>query len=143
MNSIGFTGTQTHLTCQQHTALQVALERAIFAGGENFHHGDCKGADAAAAKIAKELGLHVVGHPPDNPQKRAFFKSDDTWPEKPYRDRNADIVGCADWLIACPRGAEAKLPYSGTWMTVRMARKLKRPILIIWPDGRKEWENAG
>jgi outer membrane protein insertion porin family len=48
-------------------------------------------------------------------------------------DRNRAIVDSCDVLIACPKGPEEQR--SGTWATVRYARKQKKRIVIIWPDG--------
>jgi len=52
--------------------------------------------------------------------------------------RNRDIVAASDALLAAPEGPEASYPRSGTWATVRMARRAGLPIQIVWPDGRIE-----
>jgi hypothetical protein len=31
---------------------------------------------------------------------------------------------------------------SGTWMTIRRARKSKKDLLLIYPDGSRQIENA-
>lgn len=49
-------------------------------------------------------------------------------PAKPYLERNKDIANEGiDGLIAAPSGWVEELR-SGTWATVRYARKLKRTI---------------
>jgi hypothetical protein len=55
--------------------------------------------------------------------------------------RNHDIVDETELLIACP-GELAEAVRSGTWATVRYARKLGRPIVIFWPDGSVTGEPA-
>jgi hypothetical protein len=100
-----------------------------------IHHGDCVGADAQAHYIARELGLLLIGHPPINPRGRAFcvgFRYCN--PEKPYLERNRDIVGDTHILVAAPE-TEHEVVRSGTWYTVRWARKLDRSIYVVMPDG--------
>lgn len=53
--------------------------------------------------------------------------------------RNHDIVDATEWLIATPKKFEEIR--SGTWATVRYAKKVKKPVTIIWPDGSiEEWK---
>ena len=54
---------------------------------------------------------------------------------KDYLERNHDIVDETDMLIATP-GEEQEVQRSGTWATIRYARKQKRTILTIYPSGR-------
>jgi len=53
---------------------------------------------------------------------------------RPPLTRNHDIVDCTELLIACPKSMKEELR-SGTWATVRYARKLERPVIIIYPNG--------
>ncbi len=100
-----------------------------------LHHGDCIIADNVAHRIAKALSWRVEIHPPDNPTKRAFCKHADLiHPEKPYLERNRDIVDASEALIATP-AENAELARSGTWSTVRYARKKAIPVYIVFPDG--------
>lgn len=55
-----------------------------------------------------------------------------------YEDRNQELIGCGNALLAIPDKPEHLR--SGTWMTVRFARKIRLPIYIIWPDGRVRYE---
>lgn len=52
----------------------------------------------------------------------------------PPLDRNRLMVGMADRLLAMPAGMEEELR-SGTWATIRYARKGQKPITVFWPDG--------
>lgn len=131
---IGFTGTQEGLTRKQEARFDVLLMGLT---GE-FHHGDCIGADSEAHDIAREQGFHIVIHPPVSWTKRARKSGDELRKPLPYLDRNRKIVDETEMLIAAPKGMEEKR--SGTWATVRYARKLKRPIIIVYPDGRVERE---
>jgi hypothetical protein len=131
MQKIGFTGTQRGMTAAQ----QMTLRRQLAdSQGAEFHHGDCIGADAQAHDIAVELGLLPVVHPPANPSKRAWKPS--TWQiaPLPYLSRNAVIVAETEVLIAAPGGFQEELR-SGTWSTVRQAKRTGKPVILITPDG--------
>ena len=127
---VGFTGTADPTTVAQREAFHDWLQ-----GQEpgEFHHGDCVNADADAGTIAFILGWTVVLHPPSNESKRAFSSFHYAMPAKPYLDRNHDIVDATKILCAMPKGREELR--SGTWATVRYARKLKRPVVFFWPNG--------
>ena len=130
---IGFTGTRNGMSSGQISSLYFIIGLLGKASELTFHHGDCVGADEQAHKIVGYKGLSITIHPPLNPGKRAFCRGTTSWQEKSYMDRNRDIVDCCGILIACPEN----LPgcRSGTWATIRYARKLKKRIIIIWPDG--------
>lgn len=105
-----------------------------------MHFGDCVHADAQAFVIAKEFGVKTIGHPPDNSRKRAFCEYDEERPPRPYLLRNDDIAReGVDGLIAAPEGW-VEVTRSGTWATVRYARKFKRHIWIVRPDGSVQEE---
>ena len=50
---------------------------------------------------------------------------------KPYLDRNRDIVDACEVLLATPDGPERLR--SGTWSTVRYARKIGKPVEVRLP----------
>lgn len=106
-------------------------------GYTHFHHGDCIGADAQAARFAKALGFILVchpGHPRDksNTMFRAFTDFNDVMHEaKPFVVRDRDIVDAVETMVATPVGLEEIR--SGTWTTVRYARRKEKPIHIIYP----------
>lgn len=103
-------------------------------------HGDCIGADTEAHIVAVLFEVGVRIRPCDITGKRSHCTGFE-WkaePEAPL-DRNQKIVEDCDILIATPKGPEERR--SGTWSTIRRARKLGRPIAIIWPDGTIEREN--
>ncbi len=143
MKAIGFTGTRKGLALPQAGSLAKLMINLYRAHGPpiSFHHGDCKGADYEGAELAHAMELWVVAHPPNNPKMRAYFPSDETAPELSYLDRNDAIVTSSDVLIATPMDDHREVQRSGTWSTVRRARKAGIPIYIIWPDGEVEKEN--
>jgi len=98
------------------------------------HHGDCLGADADMHRIARANGQYIVGHPPIKNDFRAFCDFDEEHLPKEYLTRDRDIVHDSELLIATPAEMEPQ-PKGGTWYTVRYAETLKKPIVIVWPDG--------
>jgi hypothetical protein len=139
---VGFTGTQLGLTSPQHRAF-IAWAKA--AGATEFHHGCCIGADAEAEEVmtsARDLGFpkpRVIAHPPANRSKlseTSLMFADETREPADYLDRNRNIVDACEVLAACPMGEEVRR--SGTWFTVRYARRQGKPVIIFWPDGTVE-----
>ena len=141
---LGFTGSSDTLLRPQIATLKCILLDLYSEGWRRLHHGDCINADATAHNIWKGIALDaVVGiHPPTNPNKRAFCNGslgDEIYPEKDYLARNHDIVDAAANLIGAPRGSVEELR-SGTWATIRYARKVGIPRILIFPDGRVSYD---
>jgi len=139
---VGFTGTQRGMTPNQKASFNAALddidEITLI---KEFHHGDCIGADADACEVVKKCfpETEVHRHPPEHSAKRAFTEADVDYPKKRYLDRNQDIVDACDILIAAPAEIDEKLR-SGTWATVRRARKAHKDLLLIYPSGERKLE---
>ena len=128
MMIVGVTGSRFDRPESCVNALRIKL---ISIGASELHHGDCVGFDRQANNVARSLGIKTVSHPPNNHSFRANCQSDIILPEKPYLERNADIVMAVDFLIAAPDGPEKVR--SGTWSTVRLAKRLnKRGVILSW-----------
>jgi len=128
---VGFTGTREGMTEDQKETLYKLLLDPL---PDEFHHGDCVGADEEAAEIASELGIQVVAHPPDDSKLRAYYEHNDkTLVPIPYLVRNMNIVDEVEWLIAAPKNRVDKR--GGTWYTIRYAKGNLIDNTIIWPDG--------
>lgn len=137
MHKVGFTGTQKGLTRSQLNSLRDVFKLLSIEGGAELHLGDCVGADAEAYDLSLDFGFRTIGHPPVESRKRAFCEFDAVRPRADYLVRNQHIVDETTVLIACP-STNTEAQRSGTWATVRKARKLARRIVMIWPDGRVE-----
>lgn len=133
---VGFTGTRKGMTDAQKSAFgQWIYGRAI----SIFHHGACRGADAESVRIIDDE-LHprpiIIAHPSDleamTDPEAISLSGPRHWP-KPPLVRNKDIVDECDTLLACPEGPE--VIRSGTWSTIRYARKLGKTVVIFWPNG--------
>jgi len=133
---VGFTGTQHGMTAAQKAGVRRRLIR--LRTSSLFRHGDCVEADENAHDLALQLGYTVIVHPPTDDSRRAFVKGyAQMLPPRPYLHRNRDIVDASDALIAAPHTSHEVLR-SGTWSTVRYARKLGLTVYLVLPDGSEE-----
>ncbi len=140
--NVGFTGTQyiDKITTGQMIKLIDQIKK--FAPEvEEWHHGGCKGADnifhlyACFYMRENNNDGKIFVHPASNvdPIKVADIK-----PQKdiivldpvPALDRNQDIVDNVDILIALP-SSSTEVKRSGTWATIRRARKKGIDIIFI------------
>lgn len=135
---VAFTGTRKGMTASQKTCFESVLKSAKAA---IFIHGDCIGADAHV--IATKLGIVIHKRPCNLEAQRAFMAggAQVAEPEKPL-DRNKKIIDDGDILVGCPGMLEEELR-SGTWAAIRYARKISKPIVLLWPDGKVDFENWG
>ena len=163
---IGFTGTRQGMTEAQKLTFGSEFKRlqarasermAIYASGprcvwkppsdctiEAFHHGDCLGADVEASRLVRSLPnsfLRVVAHPCNLEAQCAFSYAHEYRDMKKPLERNRDIVNECDVLFAAP-GGMVEERRSGTWATIRYARKQEKPLCIVWPDGTTTQERT-
>lgn len=132
---LGFTGTQEGMSDRQKDTVQFLITSLW---PQAFHHGDCIGADEGADWLFRIFGNgKIYIHPPDIDTKRAFCHRKDNilhksivLPEKPYLDRNKDIVTSCDLLLVCPKTPNEERR-SGTWSTWRYANAIEVPAIII------------
>lgn len=143
MRTLGFTGTRHGMKVAQ----EKALRRLVFDYAPDWvGHGDCTGADAEFHGIVRDMapGAWIVGHPGmdsrGNSPSRAFCEVDSVSPVLPYLARDKIIAEEYDVLFATPDGFVERRR-SGTWATVRMARRITKPIRIVYPDGTVVSEN--
>lgn len=140
IRKIGFTGTREGMTdAQKHCVYHLLHEYRP----EQAHHGDCVGADANFHQLIRELtrDVWIVGHPPILTKARAYCTFDEEREPGEYHARDRNIVNETDMLIATPKGTSEELR-SGTWTTVRYARSISKPILLVWLDGSITEENT-
>jgi hypothetical protein len=148
ITSIGFTGTQRGLTSPQLTVLRKVLDKIHETDVYEYHHGSCEGADDMFDTLIRQIvnpGSVIHIHPPlnrskmvDCSSKPAGTKTVQIHSPKRYLDRNSDIVRASGMLVACPR-EKVEILRSGTWSTIRRARRKKIPYIIVWPDGDLEF----
>lgn len=144
---IGFTGSRKGMTETQEAAIGNLIQEWIQEHTEECleaHHGDSVGADTQFHAICQEAGIAVVIHPSVDTADRAFNEAarEDRPPQK-FKQQSLAIVRSCDVLLAAPDGWKEKLRGSGTWMTVRVARKSSKRIVVCFPDGNCENDAAG
>jgi hypothetical protein len=133
--SVGFTGTREGLTVQQKAEIVNILKQLKHI---TVLHGDCVGADTDFHNLCldynknnSENEILIQIFPPDDDKLRAFNIAHVYMDPKPYLTRNENIVKQSDILIACPIDKNTEVLRSGTWSTIRKARKLNKPIYIF------------
>lgn len=138
LTRVGFTGSRTSVTMEQLETLYKLLEQVVPFEG---HHGDCIGSDVDFHRAASQNSQPVVIHPPLDEKHRAYcFEvcfsplTPKVLAPKEFLERNKDIVHATTMLIATPDSPKEKLR-SGTWSTIRYARKLGKKVHVILPDG--------
>jgi hypothetical protein len=113
--------------------------------GTWLNHGDCEGSDEEVHRIAMDLGYNIRLHPPENPKQRAYCNATEVEPPQPYSIRNQNIVRVSNVVVIAPFNKSELHRGSGTWQVVRLARKRKKPYVIVFPDGQQDggnhWEN--
>jgi hypothetical protein len=133
ITDLGMTGTsKKDLTVVQK---DLSLEFILRVNPLRVHHGICIKADEQFHHLIERNfpHIHIIGHPPINKFKMArglVFHS--ICKSKEYLARNRDIVDSSQMLLAFPEN-EYESIRSGTWYTVRYARKKNIPIRIIAP----------
>lgn len=142
---IGFTGTRKGMSDNQSRHFSQIIYNLMFKPFTTLKMGDCIGADLQASKIYVEImeGAFLDIHPPTNPQYRAWIgikqllrgehslKEVKIFKEKPYGVRDKDIVDECTLLLAAPLDENKEELRSGTWQTVRYARKIKKPYILL------------
>lgn len=143
MIRVGFTGTRFGMTKEQKLRVYELLVTMHRTQGQlEGHHGMCDGADWEFHVYAQTgTEARIVGHPgPGSHPMR--LPCDFVLPAAPHMKRNKTIVLASDYMIATPREALEQLR-SGTWATIRMARKADKPLAIVEPTGVIKWSNWG
>jgi hypothetical protein len=133
---LGFTGTRRGMTLAQKRAIEALLGAGTVLD-KVLVHGDCIGADADMHALARAAGMRVEIRPCNLNSQRAGCQADKYYDTKSPLARNRDIVEQADVMLACPSGFKEELR-SGTWATVRHAKKRAKPLFIAWPNGALE-----
>ncbi len=139
ITNVGFTGSREGMRLQQIELLIMYLNSldSLFSiqrksGKIKFHHGMCVGSDEGFHSLVRQWVRDsiIIGHPPTIGTLISRETYCDEFREpKPYLDRNHDIVDESDILIATPSLDEETR--SGTWSTIRYARKTSTPIIIL------------
>ena len=140
---IGFTGTRRGMTKAQWDGVLTMLSHYVQTYGNLVIglHGDCIGADDHFDNICASLNVRRNIRPCTFSNMRANCVQkgarEIASPERPMQ-RNRDIVADADVMFACPPNNEEIKRGSGTWATIRFAKRARKQLHIFFPDGSVE-----
>lgn len=134
---VAFTGSARPLTHSQKITITARIEN--LPKDAFVVTGACIGVDAFVARVAFKLGLAVHTVVPANRSKvdsdwRRFATSFEEMPEgSSYRDRNTRMIDLApDLLIGYPETeTNGRDIGSGSWMTIRIARRKGRAVEVL------------
>ncbi len=90
------------------------------------------GADQAIHNLVKDT-IEIVIHPPRCDTMRAYCSSTQIRSPQDYLIRNRNIVDETDVLLAFPATFHEVIR-SGTWATIRYAKKMNKRVIIVYPD---------
>ena len=136
--NVGFTGTQNGMREEQRVAVKRLLAELHTTDDDEFHYGACVGADTQAVFDAIDVGYVILAYQANNVShsKHGLIPKDAIIvTPMAALTRNKRIVDNTDILVVAPQRVSETLR-SGTWATVRYARKQGKPIIYVWPDGR-------
>ena len=133
---VGFTGSRRGPTPAQHAAL---LRFAKAFPIDRFVHGGAVGCDTFAHQAVRHFhpDIPIDIYPADKPGSTIWMKAGNciVHPARPPLERNRAIVKLVYGLLAAPQRDDEDWG-SGTWATVRYAREVGCPVVLIRQDGR-------
>lgn len=120
-----------------------------------FRDGDCVGVDIQARAEAKQHGLRCIVHPstaktrahnylPPSKEHSAgmVIPPDELMIVRDPLVRNRDMVTRSHVVLGVP-GEKGEVLRSGTWACLRFTGKVRRPTIIIYPDGELDIRKEG
>lgn len=141
---ICFTGTRQGMSDVQRDRVAIVFQQLRRPNETSYLlHGACHGADREAHPLVQFREMF-----PSNREQRDWAnkvrQSGDIVHEINIFpiDRNHQTVDKCNAVVAAPNESNEVLR-SGTWATIRYARKMKKPLYIVYPDGDLQKENVG
>lgn len=140
---IGFTGTRIGMTHSQYT--EVSRQFLEFQP-DILLNGGAVGADEqvicwlVSNRTLMKPKMKVEVYPASDPRERYWDRYlnqgliETIWPVLKPLERNRVIAERCDRLIAAPDSYHEELR-SGTWATIRYAKKAEKPVTIVLPNG--------
>lgn len=133
---VSFTGTRQGMSDSQKRQFLEFL--ADYRGKISvFAHGACIGADVEAHAMVRDvLGSSTfIAVFPSTAKTRVHVQGADLVADpKPPLERDKDIVDCGSGLLVATPLQMCEVQRSGTWATVRYARKRGVPVRILWRE---------
>jgi hypothetical protein len=147
---IAVTGTRDGMTIAQWEQLEDFMHPEFILGvGNEFHCGDCVGADTQAYGSVQRwvmsglLRIQTHGWPGKvDPKWKAHNEYDVVHEVLPPMVRNRRMVDLADFVLAGPKEYDEVKIGSGTWGTIRHAQRTGKRLTIVYPDASVQHFNA-
>lgn len=142
---IGFSGTRMGMTKVQKKSFLDIITGDGDLYPTTFIHGGAEGSDEQAHDIVETnfenccIEIYPTYHRARYWEENTQYKI--VHPPKPPLVRNEIIAQRCELLIAIS-ATEGEVLRSGTWSTVRYARKHKKKIFIIYPSGHVMYEDS-
>lgn len=138
---VGVTGTRNGMT----EAQKVAFTKTIQSFDPVwFGHGDCVGVDDQAATIVHGLfgdDCVIARFPPMGDDSDPLRANNPHFHEEHVKQnhfaRNRSIVDASELVIVIPMQYTPQ-GQGGTWYTYDYARKKRKKVWVIWPNGATE-----
>lgn len=140
---LGFTGTTKGMTDAQHRVVREFLLSQADRITET-HNGGATGVDLQCFVMTREFLPTELDHIWPSSYHHGgplsfvheLTSLNRVWIHEPLPplERNHEIVNHCTDLLACP-GEMTEQLRSGTWATIRYARKTRTPIWFVFPDG--------
>lgn len=135
MKILGFTGSRRGMTPAQRNTVHCFL--TSLPDLDSVVHGGAIGADATFDQLARHLNIERLILPSNIPSQTMADQGSQWLAPQPPLTRNHNIVDACSFMLATP-AEYSEIVRSGTWATIRYARRQRIPVYIIWPDGRIE-----
>ena len=136
MIDIGFTGTRGGLRTVQSDNLLRELV-ALREKADVMDNGCCEGSDRIAWSMWRDLGGRFRLRPGDRDQwdwaQQACRREDELFAPVGYMERN-ELIARNPVVVATP-AEDAEMQRSGTWATIRRARRAESYLILISPNG--------
>lgn len=132
--TVGFTGTRAIEKISEKRLFELHKELLKIDVSNNepiFVHGGAQGMDEYFHNIVINIVDSQVKVIFAKGMERELEGEYETLPSKPPLERNTDIVDMCDILIAVPIDPEVEEQRSGTWATIRYAKKMGKKIVMI------------
>ena len=154
--NIGFTGTRQGMSNPQFDEVlrivemlkKTAPRTGLYQIADiSAFHGDAVGADSQFDSICTSFGIVRFIYPSNIEGQRAHCEDRGARiaaPPAPPLERNVVIVQHSHIMIAAPHIGDEHFAgdvRSGTWSTIRKARRASRPLFLVNPNGTCQWPN--
>lgn len=143
---IGFTGRRDGMTTAQLEAIEDIILRTVskYSGKVVAVDGMCVGADTEFNTLAKKADCYCIAYPghyrnsPENTSLVGGGVYDEIRESDTHFSRNRRIVDDTNVLLATPRSRDTS-GRGGTNYTINYAKKNKKPVYIVYPDGTSDF----